>query len=124
MTKDGSSAPDSRIPAAVPGFEAFARANQAALNAMNHIGVESMRQMIDLNCQYLAFLRHRLDEDIRTGERIGASKSLPEVVAAVTDFYSKAFEEYAREMSELSEMAVKAAADTFQEADGGRGKAN
>jgi hypothetical protein len=101
----------------VPGFKAFTQANQAALGAMTHIGVESMRQMIEMNKQYLDFIRHRLDEDIKTGERIGDSKSVPDAMAAVSEFYSKAFEEYSNEMVSLSEMATKAASETLQEAE-------
>jgi hypothetical protein len=101
----------------LPGFKAFAQANQAALGAMTHIGVESMRQMIEMNQQYLDFIRHRLDEDIKAGERISDCKSVPDAMAAVSDFYSKAFEEYSKEMASLSEMASKAASETLQEAE-------
>jgi hypothetical protein len=68
-----------------PRLRSVCPPNQAALNAMTHIGVQSMRQMVDMNQQYLEFIKHRLDEDIKTGERIGACKDVPDVVSAVSD---------------------------------------
>lgn len=102
---------------AMPGFAAVARANQATLNAVAHIGVQSMRQMVDMTQQYLDFIRHRLDEDTKTAERIGKCNSMPEIVDAVTDFYQTAYEEYSKEMNDLSEMAARAASDTLEESE-------
>lgn len=99
----------------IPGFEAFAQANQSAIDAISHIGVDNMQRMLQINAQYLDFIRHRLEEDMATTKRIRESGTMPEVVDAVTDFYKLAFDEYAKEMVDLSEMAVAATAASITE---------
>lgn len=103
----------------IPGveFTAFAALNQRTLNAMAHMNVDMARRMLDMNTQYLEFIRHRLDEDEATGNRLGDCKTMPEVVETVTSFYRTAFQEYAGEMQKLMQLGSSAAAETLAEAE-------
>ncbi len=98
-------------------FSAFAALNQRTLNAMAHMNVDLARRMLDMNSQYLDFVRHRLDEDEATGNRLSDCTTMPEVVDAVTEFYRTAFEEYASEMQKLMTLGTQAAANSMANAE-------
>jgi len=101
----------------MPGFDAkvFAKANEAAVSAMSHIGADTMHRVLQINTQYLEFIRNRLGQDMKMTDRLRECSTVPEAVEILSDFYKTAFEEYSKELAEMGEMATMAAAETVAE---------
>ena len=91
--------------------------NQRAIAAMAHVGTDAMRHVIEMNVQFLDFVRDRLDEDAKVAETLAGCQSSNEAIDAVNGFYQKAFDQYADEMRILSDKAAQTLTDTMKVAE-------
>jgi len=98
---------------------AFTNANQRSLAMMAHIGADAMRHAIEINGQFMDFVRGRLKEDEEVAEALACCNAPDEAMEAVTGFYKTAFDQYADEMRILSEKTAKSMTDTMKTAETG-----
>ena len=98
---------------------AFTNANQRSLAMMAHIGADAMRHAIEINGQFMDFLRGRLEEDEKVAETLACCQAPDEAIEAVNGFYKTAFDQYADEMRILSEKTAKSLTETMKTAETG-----
>jgi hypothetical protein len=92
----------------------FTGANQRAIAAMAHVGTDAMQHVIEMNVQFLDFVRGRLGEDAKVAEALASCQSSNEAIDAVNGFYQRALEQYAEEMRVLSDKAAQTVTDTMK----------
>ena len=97
----------------------FTNANQRSLAMMAHIGADAMRHAIEINGQFMDFLRGRLKEDEKVAETLACCQAPDEAIKAVNGFYKTAFDQYADEMRVLSEKTAKSLTETMKTAETG-----
>jgi len=111
-TDDGTTAP-------VIDITSFTVPNQRSLATMAHVGTDAIRHMIDMNRQFLDFVRGRLEEDAKIADHLATCASPNDALEAVNGFYKTAFDQYAEEVRVLSDTAARSMTETMQAAENG-----
>ena len=79
----------------------LANASQNSLFAYGHLHSRLLRNALEVNAELLDFARNRIGEDIRTSERLARCDNATDTMEVMSEFYQKAFEEYAEEANQL-----------------------
>lgn len=91
--------------------------NLDSLSSLTHLNAHMMMRMIDINRQYLDFIGRRLDKDIAFSEGLAKDTSPSTMFEHLSAFYQTAFEDYAREATELLKSSGDATGEAILEAE-------
>lgn len=92
----------------------LAEINGKTMTAMTRMGTDALRHSIDMQTQFLGFVRKRLDEDMRVAEALSCCQSPQDALDVVGNFYKTAFENYTNEAQTLGDEVAQSAADTMK----------
>lgn len=96
-------------------IERMADAGQKSMFAFAHLHQRLMRNALQVNAEILDFARKRVDEDIRTSDRLTRCDNVNDAMEVMSSFYQKAFEAYADEANQLMRLGSEAARTSIEE---------
>ncbi len=96
-------------------LDRLANAGQNSLLAFGHLHSRLLRNALEVNAELLDFARNRIGEDIRTSERLARCDNATDTMEVMSEFYQKAFEEYAEEANQLVKLGSDVAKHSLED---------
>ncbi len=96
-------------------LDRLANASQNSLLAFGHLHSRLLRNALEVNAELLDFARNRIGEDIRTSERLACCDDATDTMEVMSEFYRKAFEEYAEEANQLVKLGSDVAKHSLED---------
>ena len=96
-------------------LDRLANASQNSLLAFGHVHSRMLRNVLEVNAELLDFARNRIGEDIRTSDRLALCDNATDAMEVMSEFYQKAFEEYAEEANQLVKLGSDAAKHSLED---------
>lgn len=108
----------SQIPADLAGnpaaaaLQAWIDINRPMMSAMTQINGKLIEQAARVNTEWMGFLNRRLKEDIETSQRMMECKTMQDIMAATSDFFQRAQQQYQAEFQYFAHLNQKIANET------------
>lgn len=93
-------------------FEAWLGMNRPVLAAMTELNGRFLEQMSRANSEWLGFVNRRLNEDVAASQRLMECKTMQDLLAAYSDFFQRAQEQYQAELQYFARLNQNLADET------------